>query len=38
VRPEVFEIISHSLGFYGYKYMKIARRKYLTAWWTPVRV
>jgi len=23
---------------YGYKYMKIARRKYLTAWWTPVNV
>jgi len=29
---------SHSLGSYRYKYMKTARRKYLTTWWTPVSV
>ena len=30
--------VSHFLGSYGYKYIKIARRKYLTAWQTPVSV
>ena len=32
------EIISHSLGSYRYKCMKITRRKYLTIWQAPVRV
>jgi len=31
-------ICYHSLGSYGYKYMKIGRRNYLTAWQTPVSV
>ena len=34
----VLEIIGHFLGSYGYKYMKIVRRKYLAAWLTPVSI
>ena len=35
---ELLEIISHFLGSYGYKYMKITRRKYLTVRQTPVSI
>jgi len=28
--------ISHSLGSYGRKSMKMARRNFLTTWWTPI--
>jgi len=36
--PGDLQMISHSLDPIGYKYMKIAIKKYLTAWQTLVSV